>query len=1570
MLRWVCRWVDDPNVNRSRIVQQYASMIRQASTTCVSRDTYVCGQDVWGTELRSFQKEPLISAPLVCQLCDASFVFDADFRMHKQKEHCGEAEYRKRVLYLMTRKGCKPITGQEKRIMVQNFSHFQQFSRAGSGGNTFFKGPDVARTEAACAICAQKDWIEHRYKLSLFGTAPEMGRRTMTQDDSSDDEEWKQHIFQKVEDVYFIQNPLAVHALLDVDRYCTRWPQIPKEELHASSVQHPEMPSWRWLLHSRRVPFQEATGTCPEMPHGKPPCAGIGDVQGLVWACKECIRDLCIMKPKMPLAALANDNWIGREKLHVREASAATKMLASLARCCWKQVRLGKGDPSIAQQGISGNTIFFAQPTAEVPCMELPPSADALVDSFNILITRSLQDLSHASWATVKRSEYMKIIKERQQECPAFAHVKINEEASANLLPDEGVPLHVSCCTEQVEGSSNAPVRLLGPASRAPETSRLHDAGEDSEGSDKEVGGAEQPADGPSCTRTDEEMCAETVIAVDPVHDANPVRKLQALKGTIETLENQAKEVLRNESRATVADSSGILHPVTDEGGRDVVQSLVLDVQHVAKAFDERTQHVLEQSQLNAEQQRPVSPAALAIPVHGPLSSFDARTWPACFVEFWYGDGAPNLERDRPMLFEQVARRLLNLEELEYHMAQDQVRYVASNKSRFNTPELIAVLGDVIRRLRLLRSTKATIGRKGFGADLRMLANASSDDFLQALHLAKKSETIASAAYREDMPPKVRSALRTVLLSTSDVPGTEGRKTQLRYNGHGNNLLFGASGFFVTPNFADTYSPLVHALHKGPSSSAHLDIGRVPTLSGPTRRLQGKTPISTVDFQEKQAVQKAIEVVSEPELPTLQSMHRIGAEDPRGQAKFFLLMMELHYRFIFGLDRLHVGRLCLARCSFEVQDEVAWSLQPSIMPGTIDLQSPFETQGRGSNHGHAKGHCMIGPTLEWLRKIEHFNLAGAAKLMQDDLLETAQCVQYEAAREPAAQLGVHVREEPFSARQQRQSRMDGGEDDDGSRRDLVKIAPPVEQPHIERARLRASAENALPSFGASAFKNLPLTGAFQSSFPAYRLRSSLGELGRDAPQLPSVSAALQGDACSVTKLTHRCDDDLFVLDEEGKAQGVLKKDGVSCFSVEELETDARAWAECFGLDAFNNHCVNHEHDCTETCIKYVKRRLEAKESLKSHKVPSCRFWFFRVVSVRTERGLRRVRRRGKPLLQKPCICDTDERNQEHRCLVKREQPFRSTTNDVCQVCDRCNVDFQFLLCAPHAGSRKPPSCETAGGTDETVQVKRKERGRLSKKTMPVLPSTRVRLTKKTTVLTKAGLRRAAALQRQQLLFGIGSFPDEDLPLLKNYASAFAKAYAMDFYITKYQNKMMESLTPLFLAMTHGIQRLERQEQLEEEEAKNRSEETEALPEEQRHRQTLEDLSRRARRVCIRLASMANRCFWLSASEVAIHILTDGDCLQTHTNQRIFTRQLQWIMQECKRSLNKEPLQGPLDDTMQTVQAVRLTVSTQDGSNENATDDAEQLIGDEDPVAELFCGRDLAPIDNSQCALHP
>ena len=109
---------------------------------------------------------------------------------------------------------------------------------------------------------------------------------------------------------------------------------------------------------------------------------------------------------------------------------------------------------------------------------------------------------------------------------------------------------------------------------------------------------------------------------------------------------------------------------------------------------------------------------ALAVSTRSkPLRAWDAHTWPCCFTEWWFGDGVPNLARERPMLFQEVAAMVIEREELEYYLEDDDAPYRARAPSRFVAPEIVAVLGDVRRRLALLRGTRAATQRRGYRKD-------------------------------------------------------------------------------------------------------------------------------------------------------------------------------------------------------------------------------------------------------------------------------------------------------------------------------------------------------------------------------------------------------------------------------------------------------------------------------------------------------------------------------------------------------------------------------------------------------------------------------------------------------------------------------------------------------------------------------------------------------------------------------------------------------------------------------------------------------------------------------------
>ena len=67
----------------------------------------------------------------------------------------------------------------------------------------------------------------------------------------------------------------------------------------------------------------------------------------------------------------------------------------------------------------------------------------------------------------------------------------------------------------------------------------------------------------------------------------------------------------------------------------------------------------------------PQKPETLAVRAGEPLGAFAAQSWVASFVEFFYGDCAPNLERPTKISWRYLFKYLMNREELEYHLDTD-----------------------------------------------------------------------------------------------------------------------------------------------------------------------------------------------------------------------------------------------------------------------------------------------------------------------------------------------------------------------------------------------------------------------------------------------------------------------------------------------------------------------------------------------------------------------------------------------------------------------------------------------------------------------------------------------------------------------------------------------------------------------------------------------------------------------------------------------------------------------------------------------------------------------------------
>jgi hypothetical protein len=301
-------------------------------------------------------------------------------------------------------------------------------------------------------------------------------------------------------------------------------------------------------------------------------------------------------------------------------------------------------------------------------------------------------------------------------------------------------------------------------------------------------------------------------------------------------------------------------------------------------------------------------------------------------------------------------------------------------------------------------------------------------------------------------------------------------------------------------------------------------------------------------------------------------------------------------------------------------------------------------------------------------------------------------------------------------------------------------------------------------------------------------------------------------------------------------------------SFQDLVADAKSFALSFGRDFRALHQLNHDHDCTSTCIKYVQKKCKeaAEEALRRGRVVACRFFFFHIVSFVSDsfrNGVKRIRRRGKKLVETAHVASTNDRNEFGKVVVVRHTPFRSATTDVGQVWGRCNIDFQFM----------PRTLDPEQFFTSSTQA-------------PLVPQTDPKL-----ALAMYGVR----LQLP------------DAPLLRrcfhSIVAMHQAAHNCDFYITKYQGKPMEQLQGLLSHIAVGLRRLE----VEDEAA-----DTERSAEE------------RARKTTLRIATAANRCSWCSVCELACYITTGALARKTHVPVAIFLSRPMYMLQECRRLLQR------------------------------------------------------------------
>ena len=414
-----------------------------------------------------------------------------------------------------------------------------------------------------------------------------------------------------------------IDAILNVRRYAAQWPLIPVSELHASSVQHPDDLGMRWLLHTRRVKCMPSSDVAQLAAKDVlPKSAGIGDRDTHVWCCRLCVDALCKEHPKMPPLALANAFFGGRHHPLFRDATLASRMLASSARLIWRQLFLGRGPHDEVHQGMTGNTMLIAQPGPSYE--QVMPNTSALTEGLVTLFCRSVDDVAKAQMLVVNREQYRQMVVLRKRVCPTFASSVIDQKA-VDELPDAAVPAVLLESAQAMPEAADVRTTMHGPANRIPLFSRQEEQ-EDQDGggdsSDEEQGdGADLHRAAATVANASNDKVAsalgesvgedsdppaeplnehETIIGVDEDSVPKTLRLFEAWNASVERLNAEAAKFAQAELKQREGDdsASAIARQV---GTKELVRtSIAVDMIDIAKQMSKSSKTLADLEMLAA----------------------------------------------------------------------------------------------------------------------------------------------------------------------------------------------------------------------------------------------------------------------------------------------------------------------------------------------------------------------------------------------------------------------------------------------------------------------------------------------------------------------------------------------------------------------------------------------------------------------------------------------------------------------------------------------------------------------------------------------------------------------------------------------------------------------------------------------------------------------------------------------------------------------------------------------------------------------------------------------------------
>ena len=436
--------------------------------------------------------------------------------------------------------------------------------------------------------------------------------------------------------------------------------------------------------------------------------------------------------------------------------------------------------------------------------------------------------------------EYIRCTELRKKVCPVFAEVQLHEQQLRTQWPERAVPTAVLQGAQAMDTLHTFKPTLDGPATMKASTCNLPSSDKDVEVIDDDGDVATEHA--PTCNlppkdkdvevidddgrvateHADEsslplDLPAEFLIGVgeDDAHD--PIDLMVVFQKNLELVQEAGKRIHNLEQRRLKAagTESAADAAATLAAEKTKHTAALVDLRRLANKMGQEYQHQMNDALQAARMQgaKANTPRTLHIRSGKPVNLFEASAWPAAFVEFFYGDCAPNLDRPRKVGIRELFHYLARREELEYSLETDRDDplipggcYRAPPQSRWNTPEFMAIFADVVRKLRILQTTKHMWegATPKWRIDIQAICDAKVEHFEQlsailARHGSQSMADMMRVAAEQKLLPLFK-ALQYVTFQTANIPLTQGYKMSLRHLGFALNVYWpGAAKKNINP---------------------------------------------------------------------------------------------------------------------------------------------------------------------------------------------------------------------------------------------------------------------------------------------------------------------------------------------------------------------------------------------------------------------------------------------------------------------------------------------------------------------------------------------------------------------------------------------------------------------------------------------------------------------------------------------------------------------------------------------------------------------------------------------------